>query len=561
MILKSAKLNLEENNKPSILIRFAFNYPDLEVVRSLPGRTYDSKNKTWAAPVNINNINALKKAGFQIDIELEKLFQNKKQESANIKQIEIPGLKGTLRPFQNIGVSMIDYFIKQNRHGALLADDMGTGKTIQSLAYLQLHPELRPAIIVCPASVKINWGREAIKWLSPQPKVQILYTETPYKINGDIIIINYNILHYWVETLKNIKAKIIILDECQKFKNNKAKQTKAVKQLSKKIPYRIPTSGTPIENRPQEIYNAWYLVDPDNCPTYWEFCMKFCDAKNNGYGWDFSGASNTQELHELLINSCMIRRLKKDVLSELPDKEYSFIPLEINNEKEYRFAENNFIKYITEKLFNVFSALNVSKQTAIEMSANAVRKKLNAETFAKIEELKQLASKGKLNQVINWIEDFLESDEKLVVFAYHKFVIEALMNEFNKIAVKIDGSVTSMTERQKAIDNFQTDAKTKLMIISEAGSEGINLTAAHNIAIVEYPKTPGKLAQIIDRTHRIGQTEKVMVYFLMAVDTIEDKLAKILDKKLKVINSVLDGTETDSNSLIYELIEEYKRKI
>jgi SWI/SNF-related matrix-associated actin-dependent regulator 1 of chromatin subfamily A len=175
--------------------------------------------------------------------------------------------------------------------------------------------------------------------------------------------------------------------------------------------------------------------------------------------------------------------------------------------------------------------------------------------LTQIEILKQLAVQGILLQAISWIEDFLETGEKLIVFATHKFVIDSLMETFPNISVKIDGSVPT-NKRQQIVDKFQKDKKIKLFIGNiKAAGIGITLTAASSVAFLELPWTPGELVQAIDRTHRIGQKKLVNVYFLIAANTVLQKIAKLLDKKRKVLNSILDGGISDNKSLFAELIE------
>lgn len=535
-----AGLATDDEGSKSIRVLFPFNEEDLRNVKSLPSRRWDAKNRCWYVPYSIQSAQRLKEWGFNIGAGLLKRIEQSMEESTKIDitkldKLNIPGLKGELRPFQKQAVLFTE--MKEGR--ILNADEMGMGKTVETLAWIQLHRDRIPVVIVCPATLKWNWERETIKWL-PDPKVQVLEGTKPYRITGRIIILNYDILPNWVQTLKALHPQILITDESHYFKSNKAKRTKAIKQLGKNIPHVLALSGTPIVNRPVEAFNAIHLVNHNIVPTYWEFAQRYCAPKHNGYGWDFSGASNTDELHELLINSIMIRRLKKDYLKELPDKVHSFIPIELDNQGEYNLAESDFISFVR----------NSKGREAAERASNA-------QAFAEIEGLKQIAVKGKISQAVTWVEDFFTSDSgKLVVYARHKFVIDALMTVFNEIAVKIDGSI-AVNKRQNVIDQFQNNPDVKLIVISDAGGVGITLTAASTIAILELPWTPGQLDQIIDRLHRIGQKDTVNIYYLLARDTIEEKIAYLLDKKRKVISSVLDGEDVEMESLLMELMNEY----
>jgi SWI/SNF-related matrix-associated actin-dependent regulator 1 of chromatin subfamily A len=364
--------------------------------------------------------------------------------------------------------------------------------------------------------------------------------QTIHRSIQPIVIINYDILTYWWKVLREYKPELIIIDESHFVKNNSAQRTKALKKLVRVSKYIIALSGTPIVNRPIEFFNIISILDPTLFPNYWQFAQRYCGAKHNGFGWDFKGATHTEELHKILTESLMIRRKKQDVLKDLPDKVYSFVPIELDNEKEYFNAEKNFIAWVRE---------NKGLAAAERASMAAI--------FTEYEGLKQLAVKGKMPLVIRWIEGFLESDEKLVVFAIHKFVITELMETFGDIAVKIDGSV-STKDRQLAVDKFQTDDKIRLFVGNiKAAGVGITLTASSHVAFIEYPQTPDGLSQPADRCHRIGQKYTVNVHYLIAKDTIETRTAKMLDEKRKVVDSVVDGKAPEAGTLLTELIDSY----
>lgn len=525
--------------KGQIKIMFPFDYDTLATVKSIPGRRFqgDKYPKHWTAPLSKEAVKILKDAKFEIDPEITKSLEDNTPKE--IKTIEIPTFKRTLFPYQKDGVA----FIESRNGRALLGDEMGLGKTIQALAWLELHPEKRPAIIVCPAHLKINWAREAEAGLS-KPDVEILQGKTPYQVKKDIVIINYDILSSWVEELQKSNPQVLIFDEGHYIKSNKAQRTKAVKKLAKKIPHVIALSGTPIVNRPIESWNILQVINKTVFPNYMEFARTYCDAKHNGFGWDFSGASNKEKLHQILTDTVMIRRKKADVLPELPDKLFSFIPMEMDNEKEYFKAEMNFIRFL--------------KDTKGE---EAAQKAGQAEHLVKIEALKQLAVKGKMKQAIQWIRDFLETNgNKLVVFAVHKVVVDALMDEFKDIAVKVDGSLSG-TQRDESVQAFQENPNAKLFVGNiQAAGTGLTLTAASAVAFLELPWTPGELAQASDRCHRIGQKDTVNVYYLLADNTIEMEIAQLLDEKKAVLNAVLDGKEVEETQLLTELIKKYKER-
>jgi SNF2 family DNA or RNA helicase len=529
-------VSLAENHKGEKVIKIEFEY-DLTLlnkVREIPGRLWHPENKCWSTPLHEGTVNLLRSFGFTVDEKLQSYLLNNDKITKGIVLSGIPGLKGTLRDFQTIGVA----FAESKDGRCLIADSMGLGKTIQSIGYIQLHRDTTPVIVICPASLKLNWEREIEAWL-PNPKVEGLSGTIPYKTKGEILIINYDIVFGWYEELKKKKPQIIILDEVHLLKSSATKRTKAVKKLCKEVPHIIALSGTPIVNRPIEIYNTLQILDKDLFPNYIAFCRRYCNMHNNGFGMDVNGASHTDELHEKLVQTLMIRRKKEDVLKELPDKIYSFVPVAIDNKKEYMEAEADFIAYIR-------------KEKGIE----AAQRISTMEAAQKMNGLKQIAVKGKLTEAIEWIKNFLESDNKLVVFCYHKFVVDALMEEFGKVAVKVDGSV-SVSKRQGYVDQFQTDEKIRLFIGSSAADKGYTLTKANHLVHLEFEWTPGGMDQKTDRVHRIGQLKQVVVYYFFAKNTIEEKIAKILDEKRNVLDAVLDGKETEQGNLLHEIMKSY----
>lgn len=351
----------------------------------------------------------------------------------------------------------------------------------------------------------------------------------------------------WIEALINIKPKALILDECHYIKNSKAQRTKAIVKLAKKSRCKvIGLSGTPILSRPLEFFNIIDLCKPGLFPSWWAYAQEYCGAHNNGFGWDFSGASNLDKLHEILTKHIMIRRLKKDVMKELPKKQRTVIPLEITNRKEYNSAASDIIAWIHE--------------TDGMEAASAAEE---AKALVQFEKLKQLAVKGKMKGAMKWINNFIDSGEKLVVFCTHTAQVKALAKKFGPMAVSIYGE-TSAKKRNEAETRFQTDDKIRLLIGNiQAAGVVITLTAASNTCFLELGWTPGEHRQAEDRVHRIGQTaDSVNAWYLLGVGTVEEEIAELLDKKQKVLDAVLDGVPADSEdyktSLLTELLNEWR---
>jgi len=521
-----------DGNAPRIRIMFQFTWDLVEAVKALSNsRFHRDEGKFWTCACTKKNIETLSFLGFTLDDTLKEMMES--GAVVKLPSIAIKGLKRKMFAFQKTGTA----FIEKTNGNCLLGDSMGLGKTIEALAWLHIHPEKRPVLIICPSHLKLNWGQEIRMWGIKNADMNILSGKktNASQLNCPITIINYDILSAWKKTLADHKFEVMIADECHYFRTTKAQRTKAIKAVAKAIPHRILLSGTPAENRPSELYNAFQMISPNLFPSFWKYAHRYCGARHNGFGWDFTGASNTAELNGIITNTIMIRRLKSEVMKELPEKMYSFLPLEIDNRQEY------------DEVFNHFEEEAKSdSKTAVMLQA--------------VEALKQTAVEGKLKTAISWIENFLDSGEKLVVFCHHKFVVEALMTAFETRVIKIDGSV-SAENRNEAVKRFQDDTTIRLFVGNmQAAGTGITLTAASNVAFLELPWTPGMLSQCEDRCHRIGQKNAVQIHYLLAVNTIEEKIAKLLDSKRKVLDAVLDGKETDQKSLLAALMQHYKEE-
>jgi len=545
-IPKTAQLRYRAN-KPVIELTVPFDKDLINAIKGILGSYYLKKEKKWYLPGVLVYAFIVQRLKFILGESLREWANNEYSNQRLISNGRVY-LNHTIYPYQYKGIATIEAY--QGR--LLLADEMGLGKTVQVIGYLSLHPEFKRVLIVCPTTLKLNWQRELLYWSSK--KSVILTSQTPEEITERISIINYTILQYWSKELLKVEWDLIVFDEVHYVKTlgttkKPIHRTRAAFELSKKAEHIIGLSGTPIENRPRELWVPLKMINPVLFPVEWSFYMRYCDPKNNGFGMNFNGASNMSELNDYLKTFVMLRRKKSEVLTELPYKIIKSIYLELSNKKEYSRIENDFISYVTEKFgakideaikamfaLEIGSAIDTGKVS--ELKTSIILNKANI--LAKIELLKQLAILGILDDICIWIDDFIETGEKLIVFGIHKEILDRLYLKYKKISVKIDGSV-SARNRQLAVDSFQKDSNIKLFFGNmEAAGVGITLTAASNVAILEYPWKPGILAQAIDRAHRIGQKNTVTVYQFVAANTIMETVIKVLNKKMSLINSILD---------------------
>jgi len=559
-----------------LIIRIKSSYQEewkelLSTVKELSGRTFIKARSVWTALPTKENIEHLRIFGFEFSDNCCQLFGEQKEFEVpyNTINVDVEKLNGLL-PYQIDGVKFVEW-----RNGrALIADQCGLGKTIQALGYLKIHPELRPALVICPAVMKIKWMREAKKWLNE--RVDIFMGMTPCELQDqNISIFNYDILaegdaeirkeeeqrkkeakevglpyrkktipiHGWYEEIIKTDYKIMIIDECQNLSSQSAIRTRAYKELKDNIDKIILLSGTPMKNRPEEFFTALNTVEPEIFSNHYAYLHRYCDLKYNGFGWVPSGKlSNGDELRRL-VKPLLIAREKKDVLKDLPEKRDIIIPLYC--EEEFRSDYEKQTEAFTEWM-------------------NAIEKRSDNEIKNEVEHLKQLAYLMKRKQMIKWIEEFLETTgEKLVVFANHRKAIEDLNEVFKKYnPVLLYGGVGDK-KRQEAVDSFQNDEKVKLFIGQiQAAGVGIDLFAASNSAFVEFVWSPVDHEQAGSRLHRIGQKNAVNNYYFVAVNTIEERIVELLQTKMRNINFLVKGEEEEfiDASILKEITKDFKKE-
>ena len=483
---------------------------------------------------------------YLLDSRGEELTVRKSEEikKATESTLEVKGIKGTPYEYQKLTV---EFAINSNGR-ALLALDLGTGKTFCSLAYVA-HTKKAKTLVVCPSSMKFTWKNETEKWT----KLKGFVVESKGKLSleeyqaNDVLIINYEILKKNFELLSSVMIDCLIIDESQYCKNSTALRTKLVKALSRKIPSALLLSGTPILNRPVELFSQLNIIDPTTWNNYYSYVKRYCAAWQSPWGLDVGGASNIEELRQR-INKYVIRIKKEDVLKDLPEKNFVNIPIRIDKEsqKNYNLVENSFIEYLKE----------VKDKTDKE-----INKTLQAEKLAKLNELRQISTIGKQSVATEIIENIVESGQKVVVFCSYNAPLLELQKKLKEKAVMIIGS-TSAQDRMVAIDAFQKDDKIKVFLGGMlSANTGITLTAAQNVLFLNYDWTLANMSQCTARIDRIGQEAKnINIYQIIAMDTIDQKIEELLKGKKEIIGELIDGEVVGGkkeNSVINNLINLY----
>jgi hypothetical protein len=442
----------------------------------------------------------------------------------------VPRLGGELAPFQWAAVR---YALEARR--AFLADEQGLGKTVEALAALEADGAY-PAVVVCPASMKLGWQREAQRWL-PHRSVAVVQGRVAVPPAGDITILNYEIVAAHREALARRRPRAVVVDESHYCKNPRAKRTQAVRWLAAAVApegLRLALTGTPVLNHADELIAQLRVIG------------RLEDFGSGArFSRQFRGRLSEERLHWHLRRHCFVRRLKREVLPQLPAKRQVVIPMALTNEAEYRLAERDVIAWLRAQPLDL-------QQLNARIAAT-----LRAERLAQLGTLQRLAARGKLAAALAWIEDFLASGEALVVFARHREVQRALLNRF-PAALHLLGQ-DSLPEREAAIRAFQRPDGPPLIVgATRVAAQGITLTRASNVAFLELEWTPAMHDQAEDRCHRIGQRDAVTAWYLLAAGTIDETMARLIQSKRALVAAVTDGRVLDGDGLIEAVVAELR---
>lgn len=471
---------------------------------------------------------------------------------------EIPSLKEftgehymLLQPYK-YQLEGVRYALEHKR--CIFGDQPGLGKTLQAICSVvkahkeaEIYGESFPVLVICPASLKINWQREFKKFAGITATILDdknrdnwhRYWELK-RPNGEalspVFIVNYESLKkYFIDGLKDhtrmtlrsimfddrVKLfKSVIIDESHKCKSSKTQQAKFVEGICKGKNWIFALTGTPVVNNNTDLIQQLKILGRlEDFGGWQKFVSRYCDGPKQ--------SSNLRELNYLLSVLCFFRREKSNVLTELPDKMRQYITCDITNRKEYDDAEDDVIKYLRQ-----YKNANDDK----------VARAMRGEVMVRMGILKQIAAKGKIKAVSEFIHDIIDGGEKLIMFAYLKDVVDALKKEFPD-AVTVTGA-DNITQKQNAVDRFQNDPTCKLIILNyRSGGTGLTLTAASRVGFIEFPWTYSDCEQAEDRAHRNGQKNAVNCYYFLGDKTIDRYMYNVIQTKKGIANEVT-GTTT-----------------
>jgi SWI/SNF-related matrix-associated actin-dependent regulator 1 of chromatin subfamily A len=468
----------------------------------------------------------------------DRIRHTREASRATDADVQVPAPNGLeYYPYQKASIKFL-----LDHPATLLADEMGLGKTIQAVGLINADTTIRTVLVICPASLKLNWQRELERWLVRSLTVGVADARTLPRT--DVVVVNYDVLDRHEELFRR-PWDLLVVDEAHYVKNKDAKRTQLTLAIASNARRKVFMTGTPIVNRPIELWTLISALDPQNWPKkrFWWYARRYCNAVHNGYGWDLRGAAHLDELQDRLRSTIMIRRLKKDVLTELPPKVRQVIVLPANGLRDVVEEERRIWSRHEGLIEEIRAHMELAHANEDEESYRAALEQLRSSyryAFTEISEARHRTALAKVPYVVEHLRAVLEEQDKVVIWAHHTDVIRQIASAFGNQAVMLTGE-TPLAERQRAIDRFQTDPNCRLFVGSiTAGGVGITLTAASVCVFAELDWVPGNLTQAEDRLHRIGQRNSVLVQHLVVDGSIDAQLAHSIVAKQKIIDQAMN---------------------
>jgi SWI/SNF-related matrix-associated actin-dependent regulator 1 of chromatin subfamily A len=413
----------------------------------------------------------------------------------------------------------------------ILADDMGLGKTTSTII-AALEAGSKKVLIICPATLKINWKREIENY---SDKSVYIAEGKNFSTDSDFVIINYDIIKNFHDPKKKDDSQVllanfdlVIIDEAHYIKNSQAQRTKLINDIVKNVDRLWLLTGTPMTSRPIDYFNLLSLVDSPTAKNWMAYVIRYCEGYQFKAGprkvWNVMGASNLEELRDR-TSGLTLRRLKENVL-DLPDKIITPVYLKLKS-KQYEEVMGEYYDWYDKNP-------DESKSLTVQ--------------FSKLTKVRQIIADEKITQTIEIAENIIEQDKKVIIFCNFTDSLEKITNHFGKIAVKLNGSM-SKTEKQYSVDQFQENNKIKVFVGNiKASSVGITLTSAEAVIFNDISFLPSDMAQAEDRAYRYGQKNNVLVYYPIFQNTIENIIYDIVNNKKKVIATVMGDNQNPADA-------------
>ena len=455
----------------------------------------------------------------------------------NEREVSIDYTKYSHRPPLSHQKEAIEKLVGNDKF--ILADDMGLGKTT-STVIATLESESKKVLIICPASLKINWMREIENYTDRTVSI----IEGKKWSDGDYVIMNYDILKNFHDPKKKSNSKIldygfdlVIMDEAHYIQNKKAQRTKIANDIVKKIGKVWLLTGTPMTSRPMNYFNLLDLVDSPVADNWMAYAIRYCEGYQFNVGnkkiWNVNGASNLEELRDR-TKPQVLRRLKEDVL-DLPEKIITPVYLRLRS-KDY------------EQLMGEYYEWYESSEESTSLTIQ----------FSKLMKVRQVIAENKIQDTIEIAENIIEQGKKVIIFTNFTDTLNRITSHFGKSAVKLDGKM-SKPQRQHSVDEFQNNEKVKVFVGNlKAAGVGITLTAAEAVIMNDLSFVPSDHSQAEDRSYRYGQKSNVSVFYPIFENTIEGIIYDILSKKKNIFETVM-GDNEDKGDVVSEILNEIQK--
>lgn len=503
-----------------IEISFPFEWSLVDVVKDIAGRKWDGSKKVWLVPFTPWHCDKVSEKLMPLNFSIDQSILKTADRKAPPPKAKYPK---ELYPYQRLAVD----FLYQAGGRCIVADDMGLGKTIEAIVFVKLFAGR--TLVVCPASALWKWEMEFRKW-APGCMVDVIENGKQEIGNAEYVVMSYAIMVSHYEDLKGVGFDAVIFDEAHYLKSYKAQRTRVARALVKGgISKVLMLSGTPFENRPAELFSLLNMIDPVGFDNFFSYAQRYCGAEYLDGHWflDDHKVSNREELLGRL-SRLLIRRTKKEVAIDLPELTRTSIPVSIPNMADYKKASGQ-----------VSAWFNQHGKTVINQNA-----------LTQLNSLRQVVGLGKVDAAIELAETVLQNGKKVVLFAHHKAVVSKLAAGLKKYGVaQIVGDVPAKERRNIWMDFLKDSQETldktakRVIIISTAGAEAIDLYSASDIIFVEREWTPSKEEQAESRLHRNGQKNPVNAWYIVAKGTVDEKLDATVRAKRQTIGSVITQDE------------------
>ena len=552
---------IERSNEFNVVIGFdRFKDRNNNEIKKISGAKFNWTRKMYQVPLHYRS-------------ELEVIKEKCRAEWIKIED-DLPEVIGEIAPMPDLhfdigivnkenGFKPRPYQLQGIARGIQLkkfinGDEQGLGKTLQSIGTIygaSMQGEIvYPCLVICPSSTKINWKREWEMWTGKKAivlenKIKDTWNRYYEVANIDVFIVNYESLKkYFVEfmppkgklkssadIIMNPKVNLfnsVIIDEIHRCKDTSTQQTKLALRIARGKNYRIGLTGTMVVNKPADAMPQLAIIGMN--VDVKKFKARYCEGGN--------GASNLNELRHMLYTNCYFRREKKEVAKDLPDKQRQTILCDITTRSEYNIAKNDFVKWMEDS----------------GCDDEEIARKLRGEIMVRMGVLKQISAKGKINEVKEFVDEVVESGEKIIIF-HNLHEIGDSLRKLYPNAVSVNGRL-SAEEKQKSIDGFQQNPNIQIIICNiKAAGVGITLTASSRVAFVEYPWTYADCVQCEDRAHRIGQKNNVMCTYFLGDKTIDEEMYQMIQNKRHTANTITGATDTMEMSFIDNVMGMFKK--